>query len=68
MVLNKRLLLALGMSGWATLAIVRAARKNAQRQEQYQQRKTQLSTWENEGGNLPPSASPAELESLPRRS
>jgi hypothetical protein len=68
MVLNKRLLLALGMSGWAMVAIVRAARKNAQRQQQHQQSKTQLSTWENEGGNLPPSASPAELESLPRRS
>ncbi|MDB5762661.1 MAG: hypothetical protein JWQ21_1656 [Herminiimonas sp.] len=68
MILSRRFLLALGISGWAILAAVNAAGKNARRQEK-SRHGTQLNTWEGEGGNVLPHASTVEPEplTLPRR-
>jgi len=66
MFLYKRFALAM-LSGWATLAAIRAVQRHGRKQEK-QQQKLQLNTWEGEGGNLPPRPSTHEPESVTRRS
>ena len=55
MMANKKLMLAIGISGWALLASLSKSRAQA-RQDRKLTQKKELHTWEGEGGNLPPSA------------
>ena len=53
MFINRKTI-ALMVSGWAVLSAVGSFRKQLRKQEK-KSRKTEMNTWENEGGNLPPS-------------
>lgn len=55
MMANKKLMLAIGISGWALLSRLGKSRVQA-RQEKKHTRKKEMHVWEGEGGNLPPSA------------
>jgi hypothetical protein len=50
---DKKLLLALCVSGWAVLSTLGKCRKNSRHLEK-KLRKKELHVWEGEGGNLPP--------------
>lgn len=56
MISNKNLVLVFGLAGWALTYVIAKSRKEAQRREKRIQKK-QMTTWEGEGGNLPPPAS-----------
>ncbi|MES2104774.1 MAG: hypothetical protein V4634_12195 [Pseudomonadota bacterium] len=58
MLTKKHMLLAAGLAGWALLAAIGKGRSHATRHE-HKQHKTELNTWEGEGGNLPPPATNA---------
>jgi hypothetical protein len=51
MILNTLILLALAVTGFAAVAAIRVVRKHARRPEAATQHKTELQTWEGEGGN-----------------
>lgn len=55
MITNKRLMLAIGISGWALLSKLGKSHKQAKGDLKIT-RKKELYTWEGEGGNLPPSS------------
>ncbi|MFT5535238.1 MAG: hypothetical protein ACI8WM_001318 [Burkholderiaceae bacterium] len=53
---NRTLAITLGLVGWGLAYIIAKSNKNALRRDSRLSRK-QLTTWEGEGGNLPPSLS-----------
>lgn len=55
MIISKKLMLAIGISGWAILSTAGKSYKQA-RLDTKKTRKKEMNTWEGEGGNLPPSA------------
>lgn len=55
MMTKNRLMLAVGISGWALLSKLGKSYKQA-RTDSKTTRKKELYTWEGEGGNLPPSS------------
>lgn len=63
--LNKRnLVLALGLSGAAVVAVVKICRDRMQTASQRSHRKA-LQRWEGEGGNVMPPAMPGKAQPLP---
>ena len=56
MVPNRTLAVALGLAGWALTYVIAKSRTQVQRRE-HNLHKKQITTWEGEGGNLPPAAS-----------
>lgn len=54
MILNNRLWLALGVSGWALLSVLGKSRKKKSLQHEKTHKAVEMHRWEGEGGNLPP--------------
>lgn len=63
MISNKNLALAVGLAGWALTYVVAKSRKEVQHREKRLHKK-QMTTWEGEGGNLPPPATSAPHSGL----
>ncbi|GAA4021824.1 hypothetical protein [Actimicrobium antarcticum] len=63
MISNRKLALALSLAGWALTYVVAKSRKDAVRTE-HKLHKKQMTTWEGEGGNLPPRDSTASQPGL----
>jgi hypothetical protein len=53
MISNQKLALVVGLTGWALTYVIAKSRKQMHHQEKKLQKK-QMTTWEGEGGNLPP--------------
>lgn len=53
MISNRSLAVAIGLAGWALAFIAAKSRKQSHHLEKKLHRK-QMTTWEGEGGNLPP--------------
>jgi hypothetical protein len=64
MAINTRTIIALAISGWAAFKVTQAIRSHSQQRENRHQ-KTQLHTWEGEGGNLPPYSSSQQEAQIP---
>ena len=56
MISNKALAVAAGVAGWALTYVIAKSRKTELHRERRLQKK-QITTWEGEGGNLPPQSS-----------
>ena len=54
MISNKSLALAIGLTGWGLTYLIAQSRKDIHHEKK--QFKKQVTTWEGEGGNLPPPA------------
>ena len=53
MISNRNLALVVGIAGWALTYVVAKSRKDVRHHENKLHKK-QMTTWEGEGGNLPP--------------
>ncbi|MDP9108661.1 MAG: hypothetical protein M3N23_06295 [Pseudomonadota bacterium] len=53
MISNRNLAVALGLAGWALTFVVAKSRKQSHHLEKKLHKK-EVTTWEGEGGNLPP--------------
>ena len=64
---SNRKTIALVVGGWALLSAFGRMRKQARKNEK-KLRKTEMTTWENEGGNLPPSQTLTHPAKIPAAS